>query len=576
MSRRVTGTICPTAGHVAYYTEGSSVEVSPQDRVTAPERPGLAPAAAAPAARRWWQGGLRIPVGLWSFLVFAAVLLARNAYLFSTKIYENQDYAANTIAVLQAKHFQLLLGNYSKENFYHPGPAFLYVMAAGESLFHDALHLVPTPFNGQFLAILLLNAALMAAAVALIARHAGSIRVTLACALAVLLFVALHPLTVNSPWFPYLYFAPALLLLVSAASVATGETFALPVLALSASLCIHGQAEFLIFAPLIVIVALTGHLLARRKTQARMLGTAWHWIAAGVVSALFALPIVIYTAQHWPGQFGHYLWYGRHVGKTQIHHTLITSISYTMRFWWPGKPSTAYGDLPGAVIALILSAVAVLLALRCPEPRLRRFLLWSLALAGVMTVIFVYYAQTAISDNNLRNQSYLGYFTWAAPLIVVLVIAAGAVVHLRDGRTVVLPLVAGVVAAAVVATLVPHYQDDRWDPPAKYLGVPQLPQLVRTMAAASGGRPIVIRIHQGAWFDAVGVAAYGDRTGRRACVVGPARWGVLFRSQSVCTPAEIRTGVTFWFSSPADNQIPAGQTLVSRLPDALITRQLPA
>lgn len=558
------------------------MEVSPSERVTAPERPGTATAATetaaaatAVAARRWWQGGLRIPVGLWSFLVFAAVLLARNAYLFSTRIYENQDYAANTIAVLQAKHFQLLLGNYSKQNFYHPGPAFLYVMAAGESLFHDALHLVPTPFNGQVLAILLVNAALMAAALAVIARHAASTRVTLACALVALLFIALHPLTVNSPWFPYLYFAPALLMLVSAASVATGETFALPVLALSACLCIHGQAEFLVFAPLIVIVALAGHFWIRRKNQAKIFGTAWHWISAAVVSALFALPVVIFTAQHWPGEFGHYLWYARHVGKSRIHHTLITSLSYTMRFWWPGKPSTAYGDVPGAVIALVVTAVAVILALRCPVPGLRRFLLWSIAMAGVMTVIFVYYAQTAISDNNLRNQSYLGYFTWAAPLIVVLVIAAGAVVHLRDGRTVVLPLVAGVAAAAVVATLVPHYQDDRWDPPAKYLGVPQLPQVVRTMAAASGGRPIVIRIQHGAWFDAVGVVAYGDRTGRRACVVGPARWGVLFRSQSVCTPAEVRSGVTYWFSSPTDQQIPPGQVLVTRLPEALVTRQLP-
>ena len=277
------------------------MEVSPQDGVTAPERPGPATAVPAPAAQRWWQRRLHVAVGLWSFLVLSAVLLVRNAYLFSTKIFENQDYAANTIAVLQAKHFQLLLGNYSKENFYHPGPAFLYVMAAGESVFHDALHLVPTPWNGQLLAILLLNAALLAAALAVIARHAGSTVVTLACAVLMLLFVAVHPLSVNSPWFPYLYFAPALLMLVSAASVATGETFAVPILALSAGLCIHGQAEFLLFAPVIVIVALAGHFWTRRKNQARTFGTAWHWIGAAVVSALFALPIAIYTVQHWPG-----------------------------------------------------------------------------------------------------------------------------------------------------------------------------------------------------------------------------------------------------------------------------------
>ncbi len=551
------------------------MEASPSERVTAPDRPGPADAGTARAARRWWQPQPHVAAGLWSFLAFAAVLLIRNAYLFSTKIYENQDYAANTIAVLQAKHFQLLLGNYSKELFYHPGPAFLYVMAAGESLFHDALHLVPTPWNGQLLAILLLNAALLGIAVAVIARHAGSTRVALVCAVLVLLLIAVHPLTVSSEWFPYLYFAPAFLMLVAAASVATGETFALPLLALAAWLCIHGQAEFLLFAPVIVIVALVGHFWTRRKNQERFFGAAWHWIGAAIVSVLFALPIAIYTAQHWPGEFGQYLAYRRNVASNGIHHTLITSISYTMRFWWPGKPSTAYGGFPGAVIALVLVGAAVLLARRCPVPGLRRFLLWSVAMAGVMTVVFVYFAQTAISDGDIKHQSYLGYFTWAAPLIVVLVVAAGAVVHLRDQRTTVVTLVGALVAAAAVAAVVPQYQDDRFDPPAKYLGVPQLPQLVQTMATESHGRSIVVRIPQGAWFDAVGVVAYSDRTGRRACVTGQAKWGILFRAQSVCTPAQVQTGVTFWFYNPQRSQVPPGQVLVARLPDALVTRQLP-
>lgn len=550
------------------------MEVSPSDRVTAPQRPGPATAATAPAARRWWQGRPHLAVGLGSFLVFTAVLLIRNAYLFSTRIYENQDYAANSIAVLQAKHFQLLLGNYSKENFYHPGPAFLYVMAAGESLFHDALHLVPTPWNGQVLAILVLNAALMGVALGVIARHAGSARATLACALLMLLFIALHPLTVNSPWFPYLYFAPALLMLVSAASVATGETFALPALALSAALCIHGQAEFLLFAPVIVIVALAGHFWANRADQAGKFRAGMsYWIGAVVLSALFALPIAIYTAQHWPGEFGHYLGYRRYVEKTKIHHDLITSLGYTMRFWWPGKPTSTHAGIAGAIIALVLTAVAVALAFRCPLPRLRRLLLWSIVMAAIMTVLFVYYAQTAISDYDVSTQTYLGYFTWIAPLIVVLVITAGAVVHLRDGRAVVLPLVAAVAAGAVVAAVVPQSQDDPWDPPAKYLGVPQLPQLMRMMAGVSHGRPIVVNIDGGSWPDAVAVVAYGDRTGVRACVTGLAKWAIVFRAQSVCTPAEVQTGVSFWFYG-LSHDVPRGQVLTGRTAETLITRQL--
>ena len=144
----------------------ASVEVSPSRRLATPE----------PRRRRTAGFPLAPPVVpghgdlAGSFLTLAVLLVVRNAYLFTTKIYEDMDFAANTIAVL-GKHFDLLTGKYSKEGFYHPGPAFLYVMAGGESFFHDLLHLVPTPWNGQLLAILLLNAALIGASLAVVARH---------------------------------------------------------------------------------------------------------------------------------------------------------------------------------------------------------------------------------------------------------------------------------------------------------------------------------------------------------------------------------------------------------------------
>src|SRR5258708_30939679 len=106
------------------------------------------------AAGRWvWVG---------TFAVLAGLLLIRSSFLFTTRLYETADEADNSILVIQAQHFTLLHGNYSREGFFHPGPAYLYVMAAGQWLFHDATHLVPTPWNGQLIAILLLNSALLA------------------------------------------------------------------------------------------------------------------------------------------------------------------------------------------------------------------------------------------------------------------------------------------------------------------------------------------------------------------------------------------------------------------------------
>ena len=69
-----------------------------------------------------------------SFVVLLAVLVARNAFLFSNRYYEIGDQGANSILIEQARHFKLLVGNYSRLGFNHPGPAYLYVQAWGEEL----------------------------------------------------------------------------------------------------------------------------------------------------------------------------------------------------------------------------------------------------------------------------------------------------------------------------------------------------------------------------------------------------------------------------------------------------------
>src|SRR5580693_8702952 len=65
----------------------------------------------------------------------AVLLCVRNRFLFTTRLYEDADMGANSILVEQARHFTLLVGNYSRDHFHHPGPAYMYVKAAGESLF---------------------------------------------------------------------------------------------------------------------------------------------------------------------------------------------------------------------------------------------------------------------------------------------------------------------------------------------------------------------------------------------------------------------------------------------------------
>src|SRR4029077_7570527 len=90
--------------------------------------------------------------------------------------YETDDYAADSLQIIKAKHFRETLGQYSRYGFHHPGPAFFYVLGWGEFLFSDATHLVPTPFNGQLIALYGLSAFFFAAAVAIAARRLRAAR----------------------------------------------------------------------------------------------------------------------------------------------------------------------------------------------------------------------------------------------------------------------------------------------------------------------------------------------------------------------------------------------------------------
>ena len=158
------------------------------------------------------------------FALVLAVLLVRNAFLFTTPEYEDADMGANSILNEQARRFTLLVGHYSREHFNEPGPAFLYVQAWGESVFYDALHVVPTPWNGQLIALYGLNALLAASVVAVgygWTRSIGGAAATLA---AVALLGALHPTAFSSDWMPYVFVPAYLAFAVAIASVAAGRT----------------------------------------------------------------------------------------------------------------------------------------------------------------------------------------------------------------------------------------------------------------------------------------------------------------------------------------------------------------
>ncbi len=255
-----------------------------RDRMTAvpgagaaPETAGVSgadPAAAAPVARRrpWW---------VWAvpFAALFALLCVRNRFLFSTRLYEQGDGGANSILIEQAKHFTLLVGNYSRERFNHPGPAYMYVQALGEYLIQNALHLVPTAWNAHMLSVFALDCAFVALAVGVVYGWTRSLRGAAACLAVFTGFAIAYPPIVNSDWMPYMYVLAYMVFILAAGSVAAGRAQDAWIFALTGWFLIHGHACFLLFVPAVTVAVLVAVLWRRRVRGAR--GVRWRSTRCG-------------------------------------------------------------------------------------------------------------------------------------------------------------------------------------------------------------------------------------------------------------------------------------------------------
>ena len=120
------------------------------------------PTVGAPRCIRWHER-LTPAVVFWATTAIAlALTLIRNAYLFTTHIHEDGDFALNSILVNHTHTSVQLVGNYSRVGFDHPGPAYIYVLSAGQTIFHDLLHIVPTQYDGQLVGVSIMQSRLSA------------------------------------------------------------------------------------------------------------------------------------------------------------------------------------------------------------------------------------------------------------------------------------------------------------------------------------------------------------------------------------------------------------------------------
>ena len=107
------------------------------------------------------------------FAVLVAMLVIGWDLFFGAPLHEMGDLAANALQIDRAKEFRELYGNYSRFGFHHPGPAFFYVYAAAEIVFHDVLRLSPAPHNAHLLGAAILHSAFLSLAITVLARFAA-------------------------------------------------------------------------------------------------------------------------------------------------------------------------------------------------------------------------------------------------------------------------------------------------------------------------------------------------------------------------------------------------------------------
>jgi hypothetical protein len=435
-----------------------------------------------------------------------ALLLARNHRVFTEAVYERGDFAANSIITGDAKHFELLVGNYSRLGFSHPGPAFFYVQAFGEWLFHDVLHAVPAPWNGQWLALFALNAVLVGLTLTILHSWSRSWAATALAGAAALVFLAVQPPILASAWMPHLYVAPFLLLLTAGASVMAGRLSHLPLLAVAAGFLVHGHAGFLFFVPVVVGVAVFFGWRRREPGDPRPA----IYRAAAIVG-VFALPMVVNLVVNWPGEFPRYFGYG---GKRHTH-GVGDIASYALHFW-AEKPGTAL-----ALVVVLFGGVAAL-------ARHNRFLSAGLAMAGLATMLFIGYAARGIDD---LSQTYVGHFSRAVPLLLLMLLMVGVAERWTPHPWLALAVLAGALGIAGRSPALVSNPEH----------LPELPRVVSVLNGYTGGGPAVVELEHAAWPALTALVAHADRTGLRVCARDP-QWKFLVTADFVCTPKDVTDG----------------------------------
>jgi hypothetical protein len=484
---------------------------------------------------------------------FVLMVLALNFQIFTQPIVEAGDYAANSLLVQQARHFTLLTGHYSRWQFQHPGPAFLYLFALGEVLFYDLLHVVPAPYNGQILITVIFNGALLCAALYVFRRHA-KLSVPLALlateVVTVLVNTSGQPSMLISNWMPDVLLFPFLLFAVSAASVLAGETRDLPFLAVSGMLLIHSHfAQFLFVG--VIGGATVAYILVRTQRHGGLRPFLSErrrdFIVAAAIVFAFAVPPLIEIALDRPNNLDALLAYLHQFGGTR--NNIGMAIGYFACFLlFIGRPDIALTKGPIGILAIGSSRFGVVAywmimallfvaglsryAAMKQRPPFLKYLAW---IGAGSVVLFLYWAKRITGGFLVFNGTFIYSLHLAAWFLLLAMIEPG--LNRRVARNI------GALTLLVIFIL------GIGERKALRASVGSQPDDVQAALAVPASRfgTLALTFEHNDWPSAVGLAISMQRIGKPFCV-NP-NWGIMFSRANICP--DMRIADRLWLTTGA-------------------------
>lgn len=478
------------------------------------------------------------------------ILLALNAGYLHSQLNEAGDLAANSLSVREAKHFRQLYGQYSRWGFRHPGPGWFYLFAAGECLFRDWLHLVPTPINGQLIALLLVQSVFFATSLAICARWSRDWRLYLAVSLPLSLahFACVGHEAFLSNWMPHVLALPFAAFVISCASVAAGGVGDLVLMIILGGVLLHGHvAQPLFVLPLwIVAYAYLWSAMRSDASVGRQKLARSHFIAAALLFAV-ALPVLIDASRGRESNLVAVVDHVRfHRGE---HHSWGAALLYFLRIgnYRPSQGDTVFNRAADAhtiirfvahsrtTAAWVLAWVLAVAAMIAARPRsgfsrsrsnsdrfLRRLLVFCFA-TGILTVYWAH-----IQDGEMYYfNAWFAYGYYFDLCLIGAFAATELLTQLHVGKTfrTTATILSSLAAIAVIAVRHQRFRaNEMMDPAARGLR-----HSVKAALASDGGDKGAARVllfpHDG-WASATAAAVHLERRSISPRVIQS--WSVMF------------------------------------------------